>query len=103
MVHASEGAHAALGPCGTRWASPWEGLEPAQSIDALHEVLRMQPENANRAGEDGLIPADVATRWGSVRVARALVAHGAGFTLAHADEAGRRGHSSLAEYIRTLS
>lgn len=99
IVHASEGAGDALGPCGTQWASPWTGLDASQSIEALHELLRQSGE-ANVRGPDGLAPADVAARWGSVRVAQALATHGAAFVLRHADTAEEYGHRRLAAFIK---
>lgn len=100
VVHASEGAGDALGPCGTRWASPWAGLDASQSIEALHELLRQSGE-ANVRGADGLAPADVAARWGSVRVAQALASHGAAFTVLHSQTAEAYGHRGLAAFIQS--
>ena len=100
VVHASEGAGDALGPCGTRWASPWAGLDASQSIEALHELLRQSGE-ANVRGADGLAPADVAARWGSVRVAQALASHGAAFTALHLQTAEAYGHRGLAAFIQS--
>jgi hypothetical protein len=99
VVHASEGAGDALGPCGTQWASPWAGLDASRSVEALHELLRQSGE-ANVRGADGLAPADVAARWGSVRVAQALASHGTAFVSHHADTAEAYGHRRLAAFIR---
>ena len=71
-MHASEGSGEALGPCGTRWASPFEGMGSEQALAALPVLLQQQPTDLNAIGADGMLPADVAVRWGSERVAAAL-------------------------------
>ena len=102
IVHAN-GAAAALSPCGTPWESPFEGVD----ADAALTMLEMLPDNfrgepelfLNRAGNDGRTPVDVATWFGSVRVASALAAQGARFLLRHLADAQQRGHLALAAYI----
>eukprot|EP01047_Picozoa_sp_COSAG01_P051886 COSAG01_NODE_5398_length_4288_cov_3.443781_2_plen_78_part_00 len=54
---------------------------------------------ANRKNADGWHPADVCVRWGDVRVATMLAAHGTVFDAAHAQEAERRGHRQLAQHL----
>lgn len=39
IVHASPGAASAPGPCGQPWFSPWEGLAPERSTEALRTLL----------------------------------------------------------------
>ena len=102
IVHASEGSGEALGPCGTRWASPFEGMGSEQALAALPVLLQQQPTDLNAVGADGMLPADVAVRWGSERVAAALAELGAVFLPRHEAEARRRGHTQLAGRMRTL-
>lgn len=100
IVHSSPGANTALGPCGTRWASPWEGFSTKQVLRALPTLLRRELQQLNSVGADGHIPTDVVVRWGSVKVAMELVAHGAIFTARHARDASAHGHAKLAEHLQ---
>ena len=103
VVHSSEGAASALGPCGTPWSSPWDGLDSEQAIVALHRLLDQHPAEADSVGADGLHPADVAVRWGSVRVATTLAAHGTSFGVGHARAAEDYGHGELAQHLAKSS
>ena len=106
IIHAS-GEATQVGPCGNLWESPFGTTLGA---DAAFEKLRNLPNffrgkaevYLNRRGPDGFAPIDVATRFGSVRVATALVAHGARVLLKHVADAKRYGHSALVVYFSTL-
>jgi hypothetical protein len=103
IVHAN-GAQLALGPCGTPWESPFKDMVADKAL----EILEMLPDNfkgdpkvfLNRPHiADGHSPVDVAVRFGSARVASALVAHGARFLPSHLADAQQLGHAALARFI----
>ena len=53
----------------------------------------------NRPLKDGHAPIDVAVRFGSVEVAKALAVHGARFLPQHLADAQGHGHAGLAAFI----
>ena len=107
IVHAN-GAAATPGPCGgTSWESPFRGdlgtEEAMQMLVRLPNNFRGDPGvYLNSPARDGHVPVDVAVRFSSTRVAKALVAHGARFLPRHAADAQRHGHAALAAFIDKL-
>ena len=108
IVHAN-GAAEAPGPCGIPWDSPFAADVGADADKAL-AMLQMLPDNfrgdptvfLNRPMKDGHAPVDIVVRFGCVRVASALAAHGARFLPRHLADAQQHGHMGLTAFIIRL-